>query len=91
MTTLDFISYCGGSLGLFLGFSALSAVEIFYYFTLRLLCMKSQQKKISTSDQNEDGLRKKNFLVETVEKSSIHGFSQIAFRKRHPAERFEQS
>ncbi|XP_061709461.1 pickpocket protein 28-like [Cydia pomonella] len=31
----DFLANCGGLLGLFLGFSFLSLVEIFYFFTLR--------------------------------------------------------
>ncbi|XP_077288026.1 pickpocket protein 28-like [Arctopsyche grandis] len=34
----DFLSNTGGLLGLFLGFSFLSLVEIVYYVTLRLLC-----------------------------------------------------
>ncbi|KAJ8970718.1 hypothetical protein NQ317_018752, partial [Molorchus minor] len=33
----DFIAYCGGILGLITGFSALSLVEIVYYFFLRLI------------------------------------------------------
>lgn len=32
----DYLAICGGLLGLFLGFSALSVFELFYYFTLRL-------------------------------------------------------
>ncbi|KAL7011031.1 hypothetical protein ACKWTF_014064 [Chironomus riparius] len=34
---IDFLSYVGGIFGLFAGISALSIVEIFYYFTLRLI------------------------------------------------------
>ncbi|XP_063377653.1 pickpocket protein 28-like [Cydia fagiglandana] len=34
----DFLANCGGLLGLFLGFSFLSLVEIFYFCTLRLGC-----------------------------------------------------
>ncbi|XP_059047782.1 pickpocket protein 28-like [Achroia grisella] len=32
----DFLANCGGLLGLFLGFSALSLIEIIYFFTIRL-------------------------------------------------------
>ncbi|XP_068083951.1 pickpocket protein 28-like [Anabrus simplex] len=32
----DFLANCGGLLGLFLGFSILSFIEIFYFLTLRL-------------------------------------------------------
>ncbi|XP_063829494.1 pickpocket protein 28-like [Ostrinia nubilalis] len=34
----DFLANCGGLLGLFMGFSILSVVEILYFFTLRILC-----------------------------------------------------
>lgn len=33
----DFLANCGGLLGVFLGFSFLSLVEIFYFFTLRYI------------------------------------------------------
>ncbi|KAJ8727775.1 hypothetical protein PYW07_001894 [Mythimna separata] len=35
---IDFLANCGGLLGLFLGFSFLSLVEIFYFLSLRLCC-----------------------------------------------------
>ncbi|PZC74771.1 hypothetical protein B5X24_HaOG207277 [Helicoverpa armigera] len=34
----DFLANCGGLLGLFLGFSFLSLVEIIYFLSLRLCC-----------------------------------------------------
>lgn len=34
----DFLANCGGSLGLFMGVSLLSIVEIIYFCTLRLCC-----------------------------------------------------
>jgi amiloride-sensitive sodium channel len=37
-TIFDFLSYIGGLLGLFAGISVLSLFEIFYFFTLRLIC-----------------------------------------------------
>ena len=36
-TTVDFLSYVGGLLGLFAGISMLSLVEIFYFFSIRLV------------------------------------------------------
>lgn len=40
----DFVANCGGILGLFLGMSLVSIVEIFYYLTLRIWCnLKSIQ------------------------------------------------
>jgi hypothetical protein len=87
LTTLDFVSYCGGSLGLFLGFSAVSAIEIVYYLTLRIICFKRQSNKISSNDQNNELMRTKKYLVEFVENSSIHGCNQIAMKRRHWIER----
>lgn len=34
----DFLANCGGLLGLFMGFSFLSSVEIIYFLTVRLWC-----------------------------------------------------
>jgi hypothetical protein len=83
---VDFASYCGGSLGLFLGFSVLSAVEIVYYFSLRILCFKKQKTKVG-SIQIEGENKQKSYLLEAVGSSSIHGCNQIAINNRHIFER----
>jgi hypothetical protein len=93
LTLVDFISYCGGSLGLFLGFSALSLFEIVYYFTLRIVCLKKQQAKLSPSSHTKDSTKTSNHPIsdpinEFVENSSIHGCNQIVMAKRHWIERF---
>ena len=36
MSTLDFLSQIGGSLGLFMGISIISVIELIYWFTFRL-------------------------------------------------------
>lgn len=41
-----FIANCGGFLGLFMGFSILSLVEILYYSTIRNLCNYLMRKRI---------------------------------------------
>jgi hypothetical protein len=82
LTAVDFASYCGGSLGLFLGFSVLSAVEIVYYFSVRILCFKKQQNRVS-SEQVGGEIKQKNYLMESVGSSSIHGCNQIAMDNRH--------
>lgn len=42
-TTSDFIANCGGLLGLFMGVSVLSIVELIYFFTLRWFCKSKLQ------------------------------------------------
>jgi hypothetical protein len=90
LTTLDFVSYCGSLMGLFLGFSVISAIEVVYYFTLRIFCAKKQSKKVTplevTSEPSQD-----SYLTEVLQNSSIHGFNQTAKSNRHIFERFEQS
>ena len=47
MTWIDFVSQIGGVLGLCIGFSLISLIEIIYWFTLRLglRAANSQQNK----------------------------------------------
>lgn len=35
---MDFIAYSGGLLGLFIGFSIVSLIEIIYFLSLRIVC-----------------------------------------------------
>lgn len=44
-TYTDFLAVCGGLLGLFLGVSALSIIELIYYSTLRLFWTFHQLKQ----------------------------------------------
>jgi hypothetical protein len=87
LTILDFVSHCGGSLGLFLGISAISAVEVIYYFTLRLCCLRNTRKQVEP-DEEIDGAKKKNYFIEIMDNSSIHGANQIFMSKRHLTEKF---
>jgi hypothetical protein len=41
---MDFIGNIGGLLGLFMGISILSFIEMIYHFTLRIACNKFQKK-----------------------------------------------
>ncbi|XP_059060865.1 pickpocket protein 28-like [Achroia grisella] len=43
---VDFLANCGGIMGLFMGFSFLSVIEIIYYFTLRLFCRIRQSSTV---------------------------------------------
>jgi hypothetical protein len=86
LTILDFVSYCGGSFGLFLGFSALSAIEIVYYFTLKLVCLKKKKNQVDVAISSEV-VEKRNYLVNFMESSSIHGFNHTVKRERHFSEK----
>lgn len=43
---IDFIASCGGILGLFMGFSILSIVEIVYFSTLRISCSLRKRRQV---------------------------------------------
>jgi hypothetical protein len=87
LTTVDFISYCGRSLGLFLGFSAVSMLEIVYYFTLRIICLKKQQTQVEAISETNEPSKTTKYPIEIVENSSVHGCNQIVMAKRHWIER----
>uniref|UniRef100_A0A182WSG5 Pickpocket n=1 Tax=Anopheles quadriannulatus TaxID=34691 RepID=A0A182WSG5_ANOQN len=48
----DFLSNVGGLLGLFLGFSIISLIEVIYFVTLRPYCAKRKQQRINRKEQN---------------------------------------
>jgi hypothetical protein len=87
LTALDFISYCGGSLGLFLGFSVLSAVELVYYFTLRLIFKRVRSNKVECSSNQIAPKANRNYLLEFVSSTSVHGCNQTSMNRRHFLER----
>lgn len=51
----DFLADTGGLLGLFMGVSILSLIEIFYYFTLRVACEKHKPKELNEVLDKNDG------------------------------------
>lgn len=61
--TVDFLANVGGLLGLFVGVSVLSIVEIFYYFILRLACIIRNPPE--DEENNEDS--KRNVEQENIE------------------------
>lgn len=54
-TLSEFLSLCGGLLGLFLGVSALSIIDLAYHFTLRLFWTIRHQKRHQNDPISEDG------------------------------------
>lgn len=51
----DFVANCGGLLGLFMGVSLLSIVEIIYHITLRLCC--SLRKRTTNETNNKISMK----------------------------------
>ena len=52
MGLLDYISQIGGLLGLFIGFSVISAIEIVYWITFRFARNKLSTKPTSKIEEN---------------------------------------
>lgn len=69
-TELDFLSFAGGLLGLFAGVSALSLVEVIYWFTIRVIIDKFWKIK-STCES------KLPFFASFLTDSSVHGLKFV--------------
>lgn len=54
----EFLANCGGFLGLFMGFSILSLVEMFYYSTIRNFCNYLMRRRVA--DKSEVIMVKEN-------------------------------
>lgn len=82
-TNVEYLSYIGGLLGLFFGFSFVSFVELFYVFLFRTcLNFKSMRSKIFDSSSTDFQEKKTNFIAKFFKTSSIHCFNYIAIEKR---------
>lgn len=57
---IDFLTNCGGLLGIFMSVSLLSIVELIYYFTLRLGCtlriQRTEKRAAAAEDDNGTGI-----------------------------------
>ena len=83
---LDLLSYAGGLLGLFAGFSLLSFIELIYWFTVRAV-MKSfnRSTRVHPFNEDQDGqgifIKLKHMTRDFLKNSSIHGLRYISKRK----------
>ena len=87
LTTVDILSLIGGFLGLFAGFSFLSAGEIILHFVINPLDMllKRKSRRVHTILNNsKPKLESKiwNYVVVFLENSSIHCFCHIGNNKK---------
>lgn len=77
-------------LGLFLGFSVLSFVEIIYHFTFRI-CFKAKPTIEVQMHDNVSLIQRLNTIFnDYLGNSSIHGFNYVADKTKHPIERYEE-
>ncbi|KAL7013324.1 hypothetical protein ACKWTF_015331 [Chironomus riparius] len=82
---VDFLSFVGGLLGLFAGFSALSFIEVIYWILSRLKLMILKHKNsiyptivhVTESNQQINTRGTKSLIKEYFAESSIHGFNYI--------------
>ncbi|KAG5671285.1 hypothetical protein PVAND_001490 [Polypedilum vanderplanki] len=73
---IDFLSFVGGLLGLFAGFSVLSTVEIFFWLFKKIFGSKSNVVQ-PLSESQKDFLNKFNTLGDFLNNSSIHGVNYL--------------
>jgi hypothetical protein len=76
---IDFLSFVGGLLGLFAGFSSLSAVELLYWFVVSIFTKNCNQKTAIVHVQpfRPIEMRKSNILDDFIGSSSVHGLSYL--------------
>jgi hypothetical protein len=83
-TAVDFLSFVGGILGLFAGFSALSFVELIYWFVIRVFVRKFTKGDTRIHPIEEDRVNRtkiveiSEFLQSYLSESSIHGLGYIS-------------
>jgi hypothetical protein len=81
---LNFISFVGGILGLFAGFSAISFIELIYWFTVRVVLLNfgRRNREIRPIDVNlhdhENGISLMKYFKNFFDESSIHGLKYVS-------------
>jgi Amiloride-sensitive sodium channel len=91
-TKIDIFSFVGGLLGLFLGFSVLSAIEILHFFCINVCFKRKPFSETPKPSWNLDKRTKSfndrcDFLANFMKKSSIAGLAYIADESIHLIER----
>jgi len=85
---VDVIALVGGFFGLFLGFSILSFVEIIYYFMIRPIINKKSLRNRTAFAGEPKHKALKNFTIELLNESSIHGFNYIGEKEARLSQRY---
>jgi Amiloride-sensitive sodium channel len=85
----DFLADCGGILGLCLGISVMSLLEIIYFCTMRLWCSLLRSKAKVDDVSGSGGLATlKELVVDYSTKTTIQGLNYMADTDRSTVERF---
>ncbi|CAO1385548.1 unnamed protein product [Diamesa serratosioi] len=81
----EFLSNTGGLLGLFMGFSVISLIEIIYFLSLRPFCAKKRHEKqhLVELQSPKSQFKKQNDKIRGANKSILigHDYFQEKFRK----------
>ena len=86
-TMIDWFSFVGGILGLFFGFSILSAVEIIFHFWMMIFGRKYEAEAES---RNHMKLKKfQEYFKEFLRNSSIHSFQYLSKSDLRMSERYD--
>lgn len=91
---VDFLSFVGGLLGFFAGFSALSLVELIYWFAIKAFAhavhykvTKNRVEPLEMDGTDDENKHRFEIIVEYFQSSSIHGLNY--FTNTNYAEKFE--
>jgi hypothetical protein len=93
-TTIDFLSLSGGFLGLFAGFSVLSAAEIVYFFIISpvLEYFRGNSTRVHPFEEEESEVTNEGkvteYIKEMLQESSIHSFNHIGNDQKSFVERW---
>ena len=78
VTVVDFLAMCGGVLGLFMGFSAVTVVELIYYPFLRLFWMIRRLKTENDEQKSKEGAKADSETSIDTEKRA-HSVSNVKY------------
>jgi hypothetical protein len=87
MSSVELLSFVGGLLGLFAGFSFISLVEFIYIFFLKFLCFaklprlnccKNKVQPMGGSGSTGRGKFVRNYIMLYMKESSVHSFNFIS-------------
>jgi hypothetical protein len=87
LNEIDFLSFVGGLLGLFAGFSTLSFIEVVYWLSVRILTRTCSRNSTAVHPMTVSGVaaitKSRSFIKfirDFFDNSSVHGLSYFTSR-----------